>query len=611
MASTNLYPDPYLQWSHLTQFSGHAACQRHGAALLIPFLVRVSEAQRAALGKSFFVSPHHVRSTGPFMTVWAAIHDIGQLQDSVDSMMMALPIDRPPVAWAAQATGSPPPPRTQSLRPVIGVIDNDCAYLNTAFRNPDDPSKTRLLGLWRQDLPAAVGWPVPPEFGYGGELDGAAINEQIASNDEAASYRLAQYLMQQGGAFLQQSAHGTHVLDTLAGVVRAPAPALSAKPSRPDLAQQCDLVFVDVPRPKIGDVTGASSGAYLIDAVHYILAKADPDAPVLINISIGALAGPHDGSSLLELALDEILKETPRLLITVAAGNARGERLHARATLTPGSQLELGWRIAHGDPTDSFLELWGRCTHGGAPSQLDVELIAPDGLRCLGPLTSGQHACLPAIPNVPTEVCLAAFEAGGPKSVGQDMMILSTVAGLGPATQSNAGLWTLRLRNQSSEEQVMLDAWIQRDDPRQTTSGEPQSRLETSSDRGFSIFGDGALSDLATSAGVVVVGAACLRSDALATYSPGGSLTPDWRWRRGVDAYGASEEGTTFGGLYATGVCSDTLVPMAGTSVAAPVLARRLVNNMGATRFVNLGDRRAWLASMRSPITAEPLVVRP
>ena len=59
----------------------------------------------------------------------------------------------------------------------------------------------------------------------------------------------------------------------------------------------------------------------------YALDLCKAHTPLAVNISYGTFAGPHDGSSLLESALDELLAMGRKnFAIVLAAGNARRER---------------------------------------------------------------------------------------------------------------------------------------------------------------------------------------------------------------------------------------------------------------------------------------------
>ena len=73
------------------------------------------------------------------------------------------------------------------------------------------------------------------------------------------------------------------------------------------------------------------NSTYMIDGLTYIFEKANkqfPSRPVVINLSAGGIhTGPHDGSSLFEQNLDNLLSEPGRAVV-VAAGNDGNQDIH-------------------------------------------------------------------------------------------------------------------------------------------------------------------------------------------------------------------------------------------------------------------------------------------
>lgn len=155
-------------------------------------------------------------------------------------------------------------------------------------------------------------------------------------------------------------------MDTAAGLPDARTLLGSAKPADADYAAAAELVFVSVPEPTEGDTTGASGDAFVLDAMHYILHRAGSTSRVVINLSIGAQAGPHDGSSCIERAIAELLASRKDLAIVAAAGNGRSAGSNRRNGRWQASgrlavdrpPCAFVWRTLANDVTDSFLELW-------------------------------------------------------------------------------------------------------------------------------------------------------------------------------------------------------------------------------------------------------------
>ena len=178
--------------------------------------------------------------------------------------------------------------------------------------------------------------------------------------------------------------HGAHALDVMAG----PTPARSRiSPSRDlygggdgssasaptwaaadDAASKADLVLVQLPDYAINDPSGRWLARNVLDGLHYVVKSAGP-APkaggkvkkVVVNLSWGPQTGPHDGSSLLEAAIDAlVVKESKvdrELAVVLPAGNSFSSRAHAQFAASSGCN-NLVWCIPPGALTPAFLEVW-------------------------------------------------------------------------------------------------------------------------------------------------------------------------------------------------------------------------------------------------------------
>ncbi len=174
-----------------------------------------------------------------------------------------------------------------------------------------------------------------------------------------------------------------------------------------DFAENWPAIFVQLPTRTVLDTSGGSLGVHLLDAVRYILRRASiiafedprttkegivtppqdwtvtdphpptdasdgnpakpgtpiyPDNNVIINVSYGSIAGPHDGTSIIEDALQDIItdKDGPtKTWIVVSAGNSHRAGTHARLQIeADGSDHLLTWRIGPDNPQETFLEVW-------------------------------------------------------------------------------------------------------------------------------------------------------------------------------------------------------------------------------------------------------------
>ena len=121
------------------------------------------------------------------------------------------------------------------------------------------------------------------------------------------------------------------------------------------------------------------------NAIRYIYNRAcrlNVDA-VVINLSIGAWAGAHDGASRAEQAICHLQVKAdaawqrgigPRTIIVAGAGNAGADEGHWSGTVTPATPQTFDWIMQRGDPTQNKLEIWYE-----SAAALDVEVKLPDG----------------------------------------------------------------------------------------------------------------------------------------------------------------------------------------------------------------------------------------
>lgn len=182
---------------------------------------------------------------------------------------------------------------------LVGVYDSGIDFKHPDFRVKTDLTKSRIVALWDQ----TVNGTKPANFNYGAEWTQAEINDEL---DGVPSNKLASHTDQIG--------HGTHVAGTAAG--------------NKGIAYESDIIFVK------GSLNGADGFAALsteiIDGVKYIYDKAvELNKPCVVNLSLGTHTGAaHDGTSLLETALDNLVNSRPGFIIVAAAGNEGDSYIH-------------------------------------------------------------------------------------------------------------------------------------------------------------------------------------------------------------------------------------------------------------------------------------------
>jgi hypothetical protein len=366
---------------------------------------------------------------------------------------------------------------------------------------------------------------------------------------------------------------------------------------------------------------------YLHDALQYIQDRTKDAKQVVINLSFGATAGPHDGSSLIEQIVDSAIKEMRTankrnrdIDLVIAAGNHYLARLHAHVSLSNANQsAKLRWEVLPDDTTDSFVELW---FPKAAASELQITVRSPSGDINIASkdefgvwqAQKGQIAAAAIIRIDNTKIhenkCCALI-ALGPTQVGS-------------WAELEHGVWTIEIQyNGSGAQAIDIDAWIERDDPLDWDSGAQQSGfISTRPER--ELEDDDAVDDcvkriftgnkLAFGQETIVAGSYVSGSEyhsvvdgeplgfELSSYTAAGKRA-NKRWPDYIAPTDELAQGT---GILVSGTRSGEYFRANGTSMAAPQVVRYLVNRrsiyrgqsprsaLPATRSIR--DERGFLA---------------
>jgi subtilisin family serine protease len=300
--------------------------------------------------------------------------------------------------------------------------------------------------------------------------------------------------------------------------------------------------------------------------------------PVVVHLSLGSQAGPHDGSSAFERALSARFAGQPGRVLVVAAGNDGDNALHAAAPLSGEVRLPLlleraAPRGAGEEPGFSAVDVWYR-----AKGEVTVELVGPDG-RSTGEAGPGEEARAldprlgaltlshaPPIEGRGQVVALVQEPEEGELEAGEYELVLRASpdeAGFVDAWVAIQGpmraRWDARVEGRVSlavpgtvEEAVVVGAWVSRD---RWPSPQGEGRVELEVGTLASFTGRGPTADGRLKPDLVAPGAVVASS------------------RSSHVAWGPASGGL-FGGFLASGV--DPSLPDGrravgqGTSVAAP-----------------------------------------
>ncbi|MEM7441168.1 MAG: S8 family serine peptidase [Pseudomonadota bacterium] len=486
-----------------------------------------------------------------------------------------------------------------ALDPIIAVIDDGIGYLNARFcRASDGGLQTRLHRIWLQ----AEGEVEADHMVCGAEIGATEIDALLAKGsklDEGAEYMASNIALHghrrssvwhglaDGPGTELSITHGTHVMDIAGG----------SDPLAPDGIASCPLLAVQLPPQTVEDTSGSKLQPYIVRAVRWIIDQArtlDVDGvarPLIINLSVGVVAGAKDGTSLLErqIAAELLRREAatgaPTRMV-LAFGNDNLTRQVGHMTLTQAA-APLTLRVQSEDYTPSFVEL--------RPDRPDDLQLAVDGLLSaplpLGQLSAGEMVSLSG-PNgsVARVYSIAAEPLDGEGST-QPWYLLA----LAPTATFEAGkplapsgAWTLRLATAGADQDCRIE--VQRDD--RALGFGPLARQSYLDDQElwqwkepirspYAPPADGPVTRRGTHSSYIsaevpdqvwTVGAALSDTGFAAPYSatgaPWAAPTP------GTSAVGDSS--WILRGVMASGTLSGTTAVISGTSVAAPQITREL-----------------------------------
>jgi hypothetical protein len=538
-------------------------------------------------------------------------------------------------------------PSTSSGGPLpalVGIIDEGLAFAHERFRElVGGRPASRIEYFWNQNADSNRSGCVRG-LGYGTEFRRGDIGRRMASAthgkqiDEDQLYREAGHR-----TAARRILHGTHVMDLACG--EEPGEVTPESPR---------VICVELPRQTVRDTSGLGLAVHALDAIRYVLDRAacfsrgvrgtesPTHCPVVVNLSYGNIAGPHDGSSMLEAAIDELISlgrggaGRRNLQVVLPAGNNHLSRCHARFELAAGAEKTLGWRIQPDDATPSFLEIW--LSASDRQPAVSIEVTPPggagSGLIRKGAIRAGMSG--------DDAICTVVYLDR--VATGNGRMVLVAVAPTGTLHPTRsvaaAGVWRILIRNEAKNQgksskgvsTVTVDAWVQRDD---TPVGFPrrgrQSRFEDPGYERFDSLGrlkevdgedsyikrSGTINAIATGVGTVVIGGYRESDGAAAPYSasgPGAAGAAYGPSRAGPDAMAISEYSAALHGVLAAGGRSGSRVAMRGTSVAAPRVTRWVAERMSQgiltdrERVQNLAEQ---LDPDASPIAADGRAPKP
>jgi|GEM_PF-3794315 len=599
--------DPYQKWGALTGFADFSDFERNDD--YIALLAELpSEVTWSALTQPWTSDPRwkYLVLARPdkslkdveFLALYAPAWIVKDHWDELAALFKRLKL-----GWAIK-TRDPQnliePERLKS-QVVVAVIDGEIAYDHPTFRKTSSNVESRFRFFWDQnpvpdshEVGHALKYTYGVERAYLARYRGGIVPVMVPSDVRAAS------------------THGTHVASLLAGV-EPPAYRLRhderlaiETPADRDHVSEFDIVGIRLPGKTVADTSCASLAPHVIDALHYIVWRCDPTTKIVANLSFGRLTGPHDGSSMLERAIDDILLRCKeRFSLVLPTGNSFSLQHHAVLADARIAQT-LTWRIPPDNPVPAFIEIWAE-----QDAELSVKLKDPRGHELS---TTSDGATVSVFSNTSTTTVIGAvIPCSNPvDSNSGKKLILLVVAPTAPIdprrAPAQAGDWEVQIKNKV---QGTVRVWIERDDVRtgNTSTVRRSYFVDSGKVRGdmtgtyppsisaYVVTGHGTLNGMATGVRPIAVGGYRLSDQAGADYSGSGSGDGLIKAPAGI---APSEQSPLLRGIPGAAASPSGIARYWGTSVAAPIYARWHANSLVAP--LKYGDERKTITTLTEVI---------
>lgn len=473
---------------------------------------------------------------------------------------------------------------------VVGaVIDTGLGFLNERFR--DSSLNTRFGAVWLQSTRLTadpVSGVVSPM-----RLSADQIDQMIRGRHQSESELYAELnrSLSSSPEFQRtwpRATHGTAVTDIAFGA---------------EGADDMPLMAVQIPVEAAQDTSGTLSEAYIVAGVRWLCAQARTQFPghaLVINISLGVLAGQKDGGRFIEeqirRELDHAAALGQQVHTVFAYGNGHNTRQVAQLTLGAAAQT-MEWVIQPDNAAASFLEIHGLDGQlTDLPAGVELTLTAPDGAQlCFttaaqgGGLLRDTGQTGARLYDTPARSFADPNRPGHPRHI---CLMVPPTEHAAPATQrAMAGTWRLSLaKPQGAPLSVVLQ--IQRGDsaPGFPTDGR-QSFFEGRFVPDPEIPGRETVAAPLTNAGCnsAYTTLSHPNSHAIAaSQSRFGDVAPSVYSARGATWSGGGPEASQLVdqpfsmGVCASGTLSGTQTRLSGTSAAAALFSRELAAQIRA-----------------------------
>lgn len=226
----------------------------------------------------------------------------------------------------------------------IGMVDSALPLRHGNFR--ESSGRPRLAAYWQQSADSSRS----SQTDYGAAWE----RRELWVSAEAAWDRAALL-----------TTHAMQMLDLAAGN--------GLESGVPGIAPRAEIAHVDLCGEQGAKRRDFGDTVRLLEGMKFVFNRAG-DAPCAVNVSLGTNAGPHDGTTLVEQAMDVLATSAAGRAVIVAAGNSHAAEQHASAQLSQGDVFDLVWNVPVARGARHSVEIWY-----AASDELALELIAPRG----------------------------------------------------------------------------------------------------------------------------------------------------------------------------------------------------------------------------------------
>lgn len=511
--------------------------------------------------------------------------------------------DQTPTTWPLTAPAG--------VLHTLGLIGDGCCLAHHDFRSPGGES--RLLAVWDQtpEAPPRQPWQRyqhisgPPPYDYGMELAQPDLTELLARHSGLgeAQERLAYAAIDRpswGAAGHRTGAGMMHLLAgtasqarPLAGQTDGSERTASVSKGEHD-AVRMPLIFVQLPCAGPGRSANDAMAMHMVDGARYIVERTHASAgegsdwTTTLCIPPGAVTGPHDGSSMAELALDQLAADA-RVRLVVAAGDSADRGWHARQSVHQTSPGQFWLRLPPGRREDTLMQLW--LPEGQSIERFQLQIKGP-GLPASPLLRVGRAATLARPDQLPVAGVVWPTKAAQGLH-GSLVLVALAATDAAPAAMRQTlcppGLWLITL-HAAGDAPADVHAWLDCADAPPAHGGPPvpaQPRFERSGTQGA---GQGGQLSTGHSWGGLAHGQLCtvamgyeqasLRVDSASANGPRRSASAHVAGANPrQQCYAPVSRSPSLPGLVVPGFFSGQISTLTGTRAAAAQVARWLAED--------------------------------